>query len=79
MPTNEFSLSFDQYLVENISYQLEHFNSDGKVFNYQTLLMLMVITENLDELKQIEPINFSDSIDLSQRMQPSHSSHLLVQ
>jgi hypothetical protein len=53
--------------VENISYQLEHFNSDGKVFNYQTLLMLMVITENLDELKQIEPINFSDSTDLSQR------------
>ena len=50
-----------------ISYQLEHFNSDGKVFNYQTLLMLMVITTNLDELKQIEPINFSDSTNLSQR------------
>ena len=27
----------------------------------------MVITENLDELKQIEPINFSDSKKLSQR------------
>lgn len=65
--TKEFSLSFDQYLVENISYQLEHFNSDGKVFNYQTLLMLMVIIENLDELKQIEPINFSYSTNLSQR------------
>jgi hypothetical protein len=76
--TKEFSLSFDQYLVENISYQLEHFNYDGKVFDYQTLLMLMVITENLDELKQIEPINFSDNTNLSQRMQPSHSSHLLV-
>ena len=63
----QFSLSFDQYLVEKISYQLEHFNSDGKVFNYQTLLMLMVITENLDELKQIEPIDFSYSIYLSQR------------
>ena len=29
--------------------------------------MLMVITKKLDELKQIEPINLSDSIDLSQR------------
>ena len=65
--TKQFNLSFDQYLVEKISYQLEHFNYDGKVFNYQTLLMLMVITENLDELKQIEPINFSDSTNLSQR------------
>ena len=42
--TKEFNLSFDQYLVDKISYQLEHFNSDGKVFNYQTLLMLIVIT-----------------------------------
>ena len=29
--------------------------------------MLMVTIENLDELKQIEPINFSDSTNLSQR------------
>jgi hypothetical protein len=43
----EFTLSFDQYLVDKISYQLEHFHSNGKVFNYQTLLLLMVITENL--------------------------------
>lgn len=39
----EFNLSFDQYLVERIAYQLEHFQSDGKTFNYQTLLMLMII------------------------------------
>lgn len=65
--TKKFSLIFDQYLVEKISYQLGHLNSDGKVFNYQTLLMLMVIIENLDVLKKIEPINFSDSTNLSQR------------
>ena len=65
--TKEFNLSFDQYLVDKISYQLDHFNSDGKVFNYQTLLMMMVITENLDELKQIEPIKFLDRTDFSKR------------
>ena len=37
------------------------------MFNYQTLLMLMIITENLNELRQIEPIHFSDSTNLSQR------------
>ena len=47
----EVCLSFDQYLAERIAYQLEHFQFDGKVFNYQTLLMLMIITENLDELR----------------------------
>ena len=60
----EFSLNFDQFLVERISYHLEHFHTEGKVFNYQTLLLLMVITENLTELRQIEPINFSDVVDL---------------
>lgn len=38
-----------------------------KTFNYQTLLMLMVITENLGELREIEPINFLEAVDLSQR------------
>ena len=47
----EFALSFDQYLVDKISYQLEHFHSKGKTFNYQTLLLLMFITENLTELR----------------------------
>ena len=47
----EFALSFDQYLVDKISYQLEHFHSNGKVFNYQTLLLLMVITDNLTKLR----------------------------
>ena len=47
----ESTLSFDQYLVDKISYQLEHFHFEGKTFNYQTLLLLMVITENLAELR----------------------------
>ena len=63
----EFVLSFDQYLVDKISHQLEHFHSKGKTFNYQTLLLLMVITENLAELRQIEPVNFLDVVDLSER------------
>ena len=49
--SKEVSLSFEQYLAEKIAYQLEHFQFDGKVFNYQTLLMLMIITKNLNELR----------------------------
>ena len=52
--SKEINLSFNQYLDEKIDYQLGHFQSDGKVFNYQTLLMLMIITENLHELRQME-------------------------
>lgn len=63
----EFSLSFDQYLVDKISYQLEHFHSEGKTFNYQTLLLLMVITENVVELRRIESVNFLDAADLFER------------
>ena len=65
--TKEVSLSFDQYLAEKIAYRVEYFQSNGKVFNYKTLLMLMIITENLTELRQMEPGHFSDDIDLSQR------------
>ena len=61
------NLSFDQYLAEKIAYQLEHFQSNEKVFNYQTLLMPMIITKNLNELRQMEPVHFSDDTDLSQR------------
>ena len=63
----EFALSFDQYLVDKISYQLQHFHSNGKVFNYQTLLLLMVIIENLTKIRQIELVNFLDVVDLSDR------------
>ena len=51
----------------NISSQLENFHTKGKVFNYQTLLLLMVITENLTYLRHIEPVHFSDVVDLSER------------
>ena len=49
--SKEINLSFDQYLAERIAYQLGHLQSDGKRFNYQTLLMLMIIIENLPELR----------------------------
>ena len=58
LSVKEFELSFDQSIADKISYQLEHLNSDGRTFNYQTLLMLMVITKNLGELREIEPVNF---------------------
>ena len=63
----EFSLNFDQFLVENISSQLENFHIEGRVFNYYNLLILMVITENLRDLRQIEPVHFSEAADLSKR------------
>ena len=63
--SKEVNLHFDQYLADKIAYQLGHFQSDGKVFRYQTLLMLMIITENLSELRQMEPVHFSDDTDLS--------------
>ena len=47
----EFALKFDEFLVERISSQLKNFHNDGKVFNYQTLLLLIVITENLPSLQ----------------------------
>ena len=51
--SEEVNLQFDQYLADKIAYQLGHFQSGGKVFSYQTLLMLMIITENLTELRQL--------------------------
>ena len=63
----EFASNFDEYLVERISSQLKNFHSDGKVFNYQTLLLLIVITENLPTLQHMEPVYFSDGVDLSER------------
>ena len=47
----EFSMNFDQFLVEKISSHLENFHIEGKVFNYHTLFLLMVITENLTDLQ----------------------------
>ena len=64
---NEFALNFDELLVERISSQLKNFHSDGKVFNYQTSLLLIVITENLPSLQHMELVYFSDDVDLSKR------------
>ena len=61
------NLHFDQYLADRIAYQLGHFQSNGKVLKYQTLLMLMIITENMSKLKQMEPIHFSEETYLSQK------------
>ena len=38
-----FCLKYDDFLVERISSQVENFHSSGKIFIYQTLLMLIVI------------------------------------
>ena len=65
--TKELSLNFDQFLVEIISSQLENFHTKERVFNYQTLLLLMVITEKIIDLRLIERVNFSDVVDLSKR------------
>ena len=69
----EFALNFDQFLVEKISSQLENFHIEGKVLNYHTLLLLMAVTENLTDLIQIEPMHFSDVVDLSERASTIYS------
>ena len=42
---------YEQFLVERITSQLENFNNSGKVFRYQTLLILIVINNNLQTLQ----------------------------
>ena len=56
----EFTLHFDNFLIERIASQLQNFYTQGKVFNYKTLLMIMIITENLETLQQMDPTYFSD-------------------
>ena len=41
---------YEQFLVERITCQLENFKNSGKVFQYQTLLILIVINNNLQTL-----------------------------
>ena len=43
-------INYDEFLVERMSSQLDNFHSSGKVFRYQTLLMLIVINNNLQTL-----------------------------
>jgi hypothetical protein len=41
------SFRYEEFLVERITSQLENFHSSGKIFRYQTLLMLIVVNNNL--------------------------------
>ena len=63
----EFALHFDNFLVERIASQLQNFYTQGQVFNYQTLLMILIITGNMETLQQMDPAYFSDQVDLIER------------
>ena len=58
---------YEQFLVERITCQLENFSNSGKVFRYQTLLILIVINNNLQALQQMQPLYFIDEVNLSER------------
>ena len=64
---NEVAIHFDNFIVDWITSQLQNFYSQGKVFNYQTLLMLLIITQNMETLQQMDPRYFSDQVDLTER------------
>ena len=42
---------YEEFPVERITCQLENFNNSSKVFRYQTLLMLIVINNNMQTLQ----------------------------
>ena len=63
----EFCLKYDEFVVERISSQLDNFHSLGKIFTYQTLLMLIVINDNLQTLHQTEPGFFANNVNLSEK------------
>ena len=58
---------YEEFLVERITSQLEKFNNSGKIFRYQTLLMLIVINNNLQTLQQMQPKYFTKYVNLSKR------------
>ena len=58
---------YEQFLVERITSQLENFNNSSKVFRFQTLLILIVINNNLQALQQMQPLYFTDQVNLSER------------
>ena len=63
----QFCLNYDEFFVERISSQLENFHSSRKIFRYQTLVMLIVINNNLQTLQQMEPEFFVDNANLSKK------------
>jgi hypothetical protein len=58
---------YEEFLVNRITSQLENFNNSGKIFRYQTLLILIVINNNLQTLKQMHPTYFAKDVNLSER------------
>ena len=58
---------YEEFLVERITSQLENFNNSGKVFRYQTLVMMIVINNNLQTLQQMQPTYFAEDVNLSER------------
>ena len=42
---------YEEFLVQRITSQLENFHNSVKMFGYQTLLMLIVINNNLQTLQ----------------------------
>ena len=40
-------LRYEEFLVNRITSQLENFNNSGKIFKYHTLLILIIINNNL--------------------------------
>ena len=57
---------YEQFLVKRITSQLDNFSNSGKVSSYQTLLILIVINNNLQELQQMKPLYFTDEVNLSE-------------
>ena len=58
---------YKKILVERITSQLENFNNLDKVFRYQTLLILIVTNNNLQALQQMQPLYFTEEVNLSER------------
>ena len=44
-------IKYDEFLIERINFQLENFHNSRKIFRYQTLLMFIVINNNLQTLQ----------------------------
>ena len=58
---------YEEFLVDRITSQLENFNNSGKIYRYHTLLILIVINNNLQTLQQMQPTYFAVNINLSER------------
>ena len=56
---------YEEFLVDIITSQLDNFNNSGKIFRYHTLLILIVINNNLQTLQQMQPTYFAENINPS--------------